>query len=186
MSPLPARAWALAGLVLLLGRASVSLLLKGYREILSPPLLSPLEWASFAAIVVLFVWGEGWMALHRRWAPRVAARIRALNEDSGTASLLLAPVYALGLTGGPRRTMVRSWAGVAAIVVAVVVVRQLAQPWQGMVKLSVAGALAVGVASLAVRWFQPGATDGEIHPRAGSTPQLGASVPAGHSHIVRE
>lgn len=168
MKTLLARTWALAGLVLLLGRASVSLLAKGYREILAPPALAPLEWAGLIAIVALFVWGEGWMALHRRWAPRVAGRIRSLGGETGAVSVLLAPLHALGLVGAERRTVARSWGAAAAIVVAVVVVRQLAQPWQGMIKLGVAGALAIGVVSLAVRVVETGLNAAEIPPHAES------------------
>lgn len=158
MKTLSARAWAVAGLALLLGRASVSLFFKGYREVLDPPLLSNLEWGALALIVVLFAWGEGWMALHRKWAPRVAGRMRAIDERTPPHLLVFAPLHAVGLVGAPRRTLVRTWAGAGAIVVAIVAVRQMAQPWQGMIKLGVSLALAIGVVSLVGR-----AVDGAVH-----------------------
>jgi hypothetical protein len=168
MRSLLARSWALAGLVLLLGRASVSLTLKGYHEVVAPGLLTPVEWMALAGIALLFVWGEGWMALHRKWAPRVAGRIRDLDAELGALGLVLAPLHAVGLVGAPRRTLVRTWSGVAAIVVAVVLVRQLAQPWQGMIKLGVAGALALGVVSLTVRVLDGGLRSSDFHSHAES------------------
>lgn len=147
-----ARVWAFAGVVLLLGRASVTLTWKGYQEILaSPQTLAGADWAVLVSVIVFFVWGEGWLALHRRWAPRVLKRILDLAPTTAIGTVLPGPLYAMGLVGAPRRTLIRTWIGVATIVMAVVLVRAMHQPWRAMVKLGVGGALALGVASLVLR-----------------------------------
>jgi hypothetical protein len=51
----------------------------------------------------------------------------------------------MSLVGAPRRTLARAWLGVALIVLAVLVVRSLPEPWRGIVDAAVAAALLVGL-----------------------------------------
>jgi hypothetical protein len=49
------------------------------------------------------------------------------------------------LVGAPRPTLARAWLGVAGIVLAVLLVRALPDPWRGIIDLAVAAALAWGL-----------------------------------------
>ena len=107
--------------------------------------LGPLEWLAFVLLLVAFVYGEGWRALARRWVPAVLARTRQLGVGSPLPYRLLAPLYAMSLIGASARILARAWLGVALIVLAVIVVRALPEPWRGIVDAAVAAALLVGL-----------------------------------------
>ena len=101
----------------------------------------------FAVLVVAFAWGEGVLALHRRFVPRVVSAALALEPGEGW----WAPLRVLGLLGGTRGARWSAWASVVLIVIAAVVVAHLPAPWRGLVDGAVAVALAIGATSLAGR-----------------------------------
>jgi hypothetical protein len=107
------------------------------------------EWVVLALLVVAFGYGEGVVALGRRWVPRALERTRRLADSPHRAHVrLLAPLHAMGLVGHRSDTLFRNWAGVGAIIGAVWVVRQLPDPWRGMTGFAVAVALAWGAWTL--------------------------------------
>lgn len=113
--------------------------------------LTTWEWIAGAAIFVLFVWGEGYRALQRRFAPRVAARAFAAGAKAeGVVDVLLAPLECLSLVRAERRGLLHAWGGVAAIVAAVLIVRAMPEPWRGIVDAGVSAALAWGAVALIV------------------------------------
>lgn len=134
--------WGLTGVAAILGWAAFRLGRRGVDVVLAG--LSPLEWVALLALVAVFVYGEGVRALQRGWLPRVADRAARLARDGSWALRAVAPLHAFGLVGTPRRVAARAWLGVAAVVVAVLVVRALPEPWRGIVDLAVALALAWG------------------------------------------
>jgi hypothetical protein len=110
--------------------------------------LSPWEWTALVALTAAFLYGEGVRALGRRWVPWMVGRSRRLRGES-TLFRVLAPLYAMSLVGREGGSVVRAWAGVTAIVFAVVVVSRFAEPWRGIVDLAVASALAWGLFAMA-------------------------------------
>ncbi len=139
-------AWALAGVGSTLVIAVVRLSSRGWETVING--LSPIEWVALALTSTVFFYGEGVMALERRWVPHVVNRSRELRRKSGAAVRIGAPLYAMGLIGAPVRKLVRTWLGVCAIVAAILIVQAFAEPWRGIVDLSVAGALAWGTIAL--------------------------------------
>ncbi len=146
-------AWALTGTGLILAFAVVRLTGRGLQTIQAG--LEVGEWLALALLTALFVYGEGVLALQRRWIPRVIARARRLSGEGSPLVRILAPFYAMGVLGGPRPELIRAWAGAGAIVLAVLAIRSFPPPWRGITALAVAGALAWGVGALA--WKAPGA-----------------------------
>jgi hypothetical protein len=110
--------------------------------------LEPLEWAALIFVVALFLYGEGVRALQRRFVPHVVTRTVAVARSGGAASALLAPLYAMSLVHDAPRAVARAWAGVALIVLAVVAVRELPEPWRGVIDAGVASALSWGLGAL--------------------------------------
>jgi len=111
--------------------------------------LQPVEWLLLAAITAAFVYGEGVRALQRRYVPFVLRRLRQLRgEDTAALHRVLAPLYAMALIAAPPRELMRAWAGLLAIVAAVLVVRGLPEPGRGMIDTGVAAALAWGLVAL--------------------------------------
>lgn len=111
--------------------------------------LDPTEWVLLLVSLVAFGYGEGYLALHRRFAPRVIDR--AFEPSSG-ARTILAPLYALALLSPARAAMIRAWCGLALIVAAALIVRALPTPFREIIDAGVALALAIGLASLTRRF----------------------------------
>jgi hypothetical protein len=106
-----------------------------------------------AAIVAVFCYVEGYRALQRRFVPVVVARaLEAAGLRTGWTAVVWAPLYALSLTGAPGRVLGRAWAGVGAIVLAVLLVRALPSPWRGIVDAGVTAALLWGLVALLLRF----------------------------------
>lgn len=140
--------WAAAGIIFLFGEAAWRLGARGTAAIRGG--LTTFEWLALAVLVVLFVYGEGVRALQRRWVPYVLARMHRLRAERRTAYRVAAPLYAMSLIGPPRAAAVRAWAGVAAIIAAVVIVSRFPDPWRGIVDLAVAAALVWGAIALLI------------------------------------
>lgn len=143
-----ATVWAVTGVAAILLKAVVALGARGLDTLRGG--LGPAETAALLALTALFVWGEGYRALQRRWIPYVIERVRRLRSDPRPGRVALAPLYAMSLMGGPRKGLLRAWAGIAAIVAAVLLVRAFPEPWRGIVDFAVAAALAWGVVALGV------------------------------------
>jgi hypothetical protein len=108
------------------------------------------QYALLALSIVLFGYGEGYRALHRRFVPHVIGRAIALahRERRGVRDYLAAPLYVMGLVQAERRTLLRAWLGVALIVSAIFIVRAMPEPYRGIVDAGVAVALCIGLGSM--------------------------------------
>jgi hypothetical protein len=138
--------WAVVGVVLIFSR---SVLVLGTRGIMTMRAgLTAAEWLALAVLTAVFVYTEGVRALQRKYVPHVLRRVDQVRSERRLVYRVLAPLYSLSLIGGTRRTLVRAWLGLAAIVAAVLIVRSFAEPWRGIVDFAVAAALAWGTISI--------------------------------------
>lgn len=142
----PAVGWALTGVGGLFAWAVFRLGGRGVATVAAG--LGPWEWIALVTLTAAFLYGEGVRALGRRWVPWMVERARRLPSEP-LAFRLLAPLYAMSLVGRNGRMVVRAWAGVIAIVLAVLVVGRFREPWRGIVDLAVAVALAWGIVAIA-------------------------------------
>lgn len=132
--------WAVAGVVLLFANAVLRL---GARGVIT--MMSGMSWSQWLALVLLtavFVYGEGVRALQMKYIPRLLARVQQVRGERRLLPRVLAPLHALMLVYAPAGTLVRAWAGIIAITLAVVIVRGFPEPWRGIVDFAVAAALA--------------------------------------------
>lgn len=142
--------WAVAGVAGLFAWAAYRLGARGLETLRSG--LGAFEWTAAVFLVVAFVYGEGLVALDRRWVPKLFERARRLRGERRLLPRLLAPLYGLSLLGSDRVEVVRGWVGTLAIVAAVLAVRALPEPWRGIVDFSVAAALAWGLSAIVRRF----------------------------------
>jgi hypothetical protein len=157
-----AAAWGVTGVSLLLGWAIVRLTPVAWRAMAAP--LAPLQWAALIGIVLAMAFFEGYRGFQRNFSPRVAARARHLSLHPTPLRAALAPLFCIGYFGAPRSRRVASTALSAGIVVLVVTVRRLDQPWRGIIDAGVVVGLAWGLAALWIftaRAFGPRGLD---HP----------------------
>lgn len=139
-------AWTVIGVAALFAGATYRLGARGLETIQNG--LEPGQWAALAGLLVAFTYGEGIVALDRRWVPRLFERARRLRDERRLLVRILAPLYGLSLVGTSRGELVRGWLTTSAIVGAIWLVRSFPDPWRGIIDLSVAVALAWGVVAI--------------------------------------
>jgi hypothetical protein len=172
-----AAGWALLGVALLFSSAVFRLGRRGVETLQGG--LGGFHTAALVVLVVLFVYGEGFRAIQKRYAPHLLGRVREVAAHPNLLYRVLAPLYAMSLVGAPRRTLLRAWAGVAAIVCAVLLLRVTPEPWRGIVDLAVALALAWGLGAILLRAGRRGLTEPPDMRKAPDRNRTGASADVG-------
>ncbi len=141
--------WGIAGVFFLLGSAVYRL-----APLALAPLAAPLRWYHWLALVasILFMaHAEGYRGFQQQFSPRVAARARYLRDHPRPLFVALAPFFCMGYFHATRRRQVVSLFLTAGIVVLVLAVRRVPQPWRGIIDAGVVTGLVWGLVSLA--WF---------------------------------
>ena len=139
--------WGFLGVVALVGK-SLFVLAPVALEVLRPGALDGWQWGVLLVWVAFMAYGEGFLGFHRKFSPRVVARAFGLSREPTALRVLLAAPYCLSLFHAPRRNMVTSWMLVLTIAALVVGVRQIPQPWRGIVDAGVVVGLGIGLTSL--------------------------------------
>lgn len=138
--------WGVTGVVLLLVQPLMRLTpyaLEAVREG-----LTGVQWAVLGAWLVINAHAEGYRGFHRRFSPRVIARAQVLARSPRPVWVLLAPLFCMSLFHASRRGLIVARVLVVAIVLLVILVRQLDQPWRGIVDAGVVLGLGIGLGSL--------------------------------------
>lgn len=143
-----AAAWTLTGVAALFTSAVLRLGSRGVETIFAG--LAPAEWAALVGLTIFFVYTEGIMTFQKRWVPKLVDRARGVRTEPWWLKLL-APLYGMSLVGAPAGRVLRAWIGTALIVLAIVLVRSLPEPWRGIVDFAVAAALGWGLVSIALQ-----------------------------------
>jgi len=159
--------WGLAGVALLLGSAI-------YR--LTPLAVNAFtydwswyHWSILSLLTLFMAYAEGYRAFQQGFSPRVAARARYLRDHPNLLHSLLAPLFCMAFFHATRRRQLTSIAVTSGIIVLVLLVRLLPQPWRGIVDGSVVIGLAWGLLSLIAFGYQAFTT--ERFPYAPEVPE---------------
>ncbi len=113
--------------------------------------LDTMQWFVLLANVALMAWLEGYRGFQLKFAPRVAARALYLSRTSAPlVTRLAAPLYCIGYFDASRRTKTVAWAGTVAIVILVLAIHRLGQPWRGIIDAGVVVGLSWGLVSMIV------------------------------------
>jgi hypothetical protein len=139
--------WGVASVVAVLIRAVFDLTPIAM-EALDGSELTWWQWSITAVWVGFMAYSEGYQGFHRSFSPRVVARAFHLAEEPRAHRVLLAPAYCMGLFHARRRTLVVAWIVTLGVVVLVLIVREIPQPWRGLIDLGVVIGLALGSASI--------------------------------------
>lgn len=138
--------WGLGGVLLLLGQAIARLAPLAVEGLSTP--LAGWQWGITFVWVVGMAWSEGYKGFQRAFSPRVVGRAFHLARNPRPLHVLLAPLYCMGLVHATRRRAIASWILLATMATLVVLVRQLPQPWRGIVDAGVVVGLVWGVVAI--------------------------------------
>ncbi len=110
--------------------------------------LTLVQWVVAIVWLVFMLRAEGYRGFQKKFAPRVAARLRYLCEHPRPLFVLLAPIFCMGYFYGTKRRLILSYSVTVAIICLILVVRQLPQPWRGIIDLGVVAGLTWGIVSI--------------------------------------
>lgn len=139
--------WGVGGVLLLLGQALVRLTPIALEPLLDGTLTS-IQWVAYIAWVIFSAYTEGYRAFQQGFSPRVVQRAFELAAAPRPLYVLLAPAYCMTLFAAPRMRMLISRTVTVLVVIAVVVVRRLEQPWRGIIDGGVVVGLGWGVIAI--------------------------------------
>ena len=140
--------WGFAGVCALLSSAIIRLAPRAQEALLSD--LSFLQW------IIVVVWGifmllaEGHRGFQKKFSPRTAARVRYLKENPTWWRVLLAPFFCMGYFYAKRKTKIIAFSLTIGIILLILLVRFLPQPWRGIVDFGVVLGLSYGLISFLV------------------------------------
>lgn len=146
--------WGMLGVLALLVEAIVRLF---------PPAIAPLvdgtlTWPQgliYLGTVVFFAFAEGYRGFQKAFSPRAAARAVWLDREGAPTWLrVLAPLFCMALLHATRRRLIANWILVIGIVILIVLVRMMPQPWRAIVDGGVVVGLSWGAISLLVSYAQ--------------------------------
>jgi len=144
--------WGLAGVLALLASATLRLWPKAVDALSFP--FAWYHWAALAAIVIGMAYAEGYKGFQKAFSPRTAARARYLQQHPRIGHIVLAPFFCMGYFYATRRRKITSISLTLGIVVLIILVHFVPQPWRGIIDFGVVVGLAWGIVSLLAFSFQ--------------------------------
>jgi len=138
--------WGIAGLSLLFGSALYRLY--PYAQELCGMEFKWFHWAALAASLAFMGYAEGYKGFHLKFSPRAAARALYLKQNPTFARVLFAPLFCMGFFHATRKRKIVAYSLTTMIILLIILVRQLAQPWRGIVDAGVVLGLGWGLVSV--------------------------------------
>lgn len=112
--------------------------------------LTSVQIALYVLWVAFMAYTEGYKGFQRQLAPRLVARGFYAARHRRALWTALAPFFCMGLFHATRRRLIISWTIVIGVVMVVIAVRHLAQPWRGIIDGGVVVGLSWGL--VAILW----------------------------------
>jgi len=138
--------WGLGGVLALLLSACFRLWPKAVDAFTHP--FAWYHWASLVVVVLGMAYAEGYKGFQKAFSPRTAARARHLRQNPRIDHVLLAPFFCMGYFHATKRRQITSISLTLGIIVLIILVSFVAQPWRGIIDAGVVVGLVWGIASL--------------------------------------
>lgn len=157
-------AWGTSGVMALLGQAIYRLTPQALDPLVHGT-LTPLQALLYIGWVVFAGYTEGYRAFQGRFSPRVVARAMYLAKNREPWHVALAPLFCMSFFHATRKGLIAAWTVTFLVLVAVLIVRQLPQPWRGIVDGGVVVGLTWGLVAIAAnvirvfRGIEPGVSN---------------------------
>jgi hypothetical protein len=141
--------WGVVGTMALLAYAVWRL--GGYAWELTDETLTVFEWAILVLWSVYMFYAEGVKAFGRSFSPRVVARAQYIAKRGNLKQILLAPLFCFGYFHTSRKRLIVTYSVTLGIVLLIVMIRFLPQPWRGI--LDAGAELGIAYGTLTIFYF---------------------------------
>ncbi len=116
--------------------------------------METLHWVLYGCSILFNGYSEGYKAFQLQVAPRVVARAAHLAAHPKPLHVIFAPLFCMALFHASRKRLVISWLVYAGIIAIVIAVRQLSQPWRGIVDAGVVVGLSWGIVAIVATFIR--------------------------------
>ncbi len=160
MAGFVASVWGIIGVFLLLGSAIYRITPLALAAFSVP--FQWYHWLAWTMSIVGMAHAEGYRGFQLHFSPRVVARALYLKEHPRILHVIFAPLFCMGYFHATRRRQTTSISLTAGIIVLVLAVHRVPQPWRGIVDAGVVTGLTWGIISLfwfSLKVFTKGACD---------------------------
>tara|TARA_R110002096_G_scaffold10868_11_gene41046 strand:- start:2277 stop:2780 length:504 start_codon:yes stop_codon:yes gene_type:complete len=140
--------WGFAGVVALLGYAIARLTPRAMEALEST--LTTGQWVFLVIFAIFMLVAEGYRGFQKKFSPRTAARVKYLKDHPRVLHVLFAPLFCMGYFFAKRKTKITAFCLTIGIVMLVLLVGLMKQPWRGLVDFGVVLGLSYGIISFAV------------------------------------
>ncbi|HRQ88132.1 MAG TPA: hypothetical protein PLA50_05005, partial [Bacteroidia bacterium] len=120
--------WGFVGVAALLGTAICRLAPRAIEALSSP--LTTVQWVFLVVFTLFMLVVEGYRGFQKRFSPRTAARVKYLHDHPRPLHVWLAPAFCMGYFHARRKTRITATCLTLGIVLLVILVRFLPQPWR--------------------------------------------------------
>lgn len=141
--------WAILGVTALLVQA-IARLSSITWEALSSGEMTSFQYSVCAVWSLLNAYMEGYRGFQKKFVPRVLARAHHLALHPEPLPAALAPLYAMAFFRAAPRAKAAAWGITCLVLLAITLVRSIAQPWRGIIDAGVVVGLTWGVIALLV------------------------------------
>lgn len=138
--------WGVLGVTLILGRGL--LCIYPYSSALCGIQLSAIHWVALAVSLVFMGYAEGYKGFQLKFSPRVAARALYLKQHPTVLRVVFAPLFCMGYFHATRKRKIVSYSLTFGIILLIIGVSRMNQPWRGIVDAGVLLGLGWGLASI--------------------------------------
>lgn len=139
--------WGVLGVVLMLSEALLRLTRLAWEGVVEQ--FAPLPFEIAVVWCLVNAYAEGYRGFQKRFVPQALDRAFSIDSSS-VVEVVLAPLKVLGLWRTDAKAMRRAWIMVLGISALVFAVKQLPQPWRGVIDAGVVVGLGWGTVAMVV------------------------------------
>ncbi len=144
--------WGILGLSLILARGLGCIY--PFAHDLCGMKFGAVHWIGLAVSLIFMGYAEGYKGFQLKFAPRVAARALYLKNNPTFVRVLFAPFFVMGYFHATKKRKIISFSITAMVILLIVGVSQLTQPWRGIIDAGVLLGLGWGLLSVWVYSFK--------------------------------
>lgn len=144
-----AASWGVVGILIFLSFPTYRLFNRAWQE-LSSGALDWYHWFFVVLSIGFMAYAEGYQGFQQSFSPRVAARAKYLSRHASFLQACLAPLFCMGYFGASKRRQISSIMLTSMIILLIVLVSLLPQPWRAVVDIGVVVGLLWGIVSLSL------------------------------------
>jgi len=138
--------WGVTGVIFILSKAVLKL--TPYVSNLLDYEFNTYHWLVLVLFTIFMGYAEGYKGFQKKLSPRVISRAIYLKNNPSTLRFVLAPFFCVGYFWSTKKRLITSYSVTAFIALLIIVVKQVPQPWRGIIDLGVIVGLSWGIIAI--------------------------------------